>query len=67
MAMTIETFFDLKTLSIKEITGRFLVVEERGKLKEFTKVLSNLFFNEEEWIHRLRQLERGGGLSNTTH
>ncbi|XP_047319506.1 uncharacterized protein LOC124923156 [Impatiens glandulifera] len=34
MAMVIESLVDLKTLSIKELTGRLLVVEERGKLDD---------------------------------
>ena len=55
LAMSIESLMDLKKLSIEELTGRLLVVEERKEFEEPVVASgSKLLLTEEEW--RSRQL-----------
>ncbi|KAI4387536.1 hypothetical protein MLD38_005362 [Melastoma candidum] len=61
LAMAIESLVDLKTLSIEELTGRLLVVEERGELDDVRPSGEKLLLTEEEWQTRQRQRERGKG------
>uniref|UniRef100_A0ACD5V9N0 Uncharacterized protein n=1 Tax=Avena sativa TaxID=4498 RepID=A0ACD5V9N0_AVESA len=64
VAMAIEQTVDLRTLSIEELTGRFITAEEGYVLDDgVTDGVGKLLLTEEEWA--ARQKQRTGGSSSS--
>lgn len=64
MAMAIESFVDLQTLSIEELCGRLQSVEESYALDDVDRGVGELLLTEREWNARHRQ--QGQGSSSGT-
>ena len=62
VAISIETLVDLKTLTIEEVAGRFLAIEERLD-PDTGGSGGKLLLTEEEWHERERRRQSGGGSS----
>lgn len=63
VAISIETLVDLSTLTIEELTGRLLAVEERFAEGGEAGGGGRLLLTEEEWHARLSRVESGEGSS----
>lgn len=59
MAMAIKSFVDLKTLTIEELRGRLLIVEESYDLDDVGSSVEKLLLAEEEWTSRQHQRMQG--------
>ena len=62
MAMAIESFIDLQTLSIEELCGRLQSVEEVYALDDVDRGVGELLLTEREW--NARQHHQGQGSSS---
>ena len=62
VAISIETLVDLKTLTIEEVAGRFLAIEERLD-PDTGGSGGKLLLTEEEWHEPERRRQSGGGSS----
>ena len=57
VAVSIEMFCDVKTLSVEDLVGRIQAAEDRfeDKLEQVTDKAGRLLLAEEEWLERHKQ------------